>query len=223
MVWSDVQYIPPYSLLSKWMARHAVPGTTRLTPLYDDVLDVLKGLLQPIPVDAGWYQAEYPAIEDYLARSPAETPKSHFRKHGYFEGRRPFAPGWLGLTDPFPFARVQTRLPIIPAQGRLQVDIERNDFLGIVTDVLMAVPVDQSWYRATYPDAAHEMLPSAARYYATRGYFKGHLPFDMSVEPDWYISRYEHVRNALSRGVVKSAQDHFHHSGYQEGCRPAPP
>jgi hypothetical protein len=226
-VFADMRYVPPYTMLSKWMDRYVVADTTRLSLLYDDVLDVLKGFLREIPVNDDWYKAEYPAVADYLGRMPAETPQSHFQKHGYFEGRRPFAAGWRDLTDPVPFAQLKTRLRIIPTRGRLRVDIERDDFVAIVKNMLLAIPIDQSWYRTRYPEAAKAVdngtFPSVAHHYAEQGYFEGRLPFDIPVDADWYISRYGHVRIGLERGVAKSAQDHFIRLGYNEGCRPTPP
>lgn len=221
-----MRYVPPFAALEKWMAGHIATGTGRLAPAYDDVLDVLKEFLQAIPVDGDWYQAEYPAIRDYLARMPDESPASHFAKHGYFEARKPFAPGWRGLTAPAPFAHLKTRLRVFPARGRLRVDIARDEFLAVINTLLISVPVDQAWYRATYPDAARLIddgtFSSVAGHYAERGFSEGRLPFDPEVDEDWYISRYDHVRTGLERGVARSAQEHFIRVGYKEGCRPTP-
>jgi hypothetical protein len=225
---SDImRYVPPCSLLEKWMTRSVSPDSARLTPAYDDVLDVLKAFLQAIPVDADWYKAEYPAVADFLLRSPFHTATSHFQKHGYFEGRRPFAPGWRGLVAPVPFAQLKTSLRINPARGRLRADIARDDFLSLIKTILTAVPVDEAWYRATYRKAAKGIedgrFASAIDHYAKQGYFDGCLPFDIAVDDEWYASRYDHVMTGLQRGVAKSAQDHFIRVGYTEGCRPTPP
>jgi len=222
-----MRYVPPHAVLGKWMNRHAVAGTTRLKPPYDDMLDVLKGFLLTIPVDDDWYKAQYPAVADFLVRMTTETPGSHFQKHGYFEGRRPFAPGWNGLTDLVPFAQLKTRLRIIPHRGRLTVDIEHDDFIEIIKNMLLAVPIDESWYCATFVDAAKSIedatFRSAAHHYAERGYFLGRFPFDITVDEAWYLSRYDHAKTGLERGVAKSVQDHFMRVGYNEGCRPTPP
>jgi hypothetical protein len=227
MIPYNLRYVPPYALLKKWTARFGIPGTDRLTMPYDDVLDVLKGLLLAVPVDEEWYPAEYPAIREYLVRSPTETPASHFRKHGYFEGRKPFAPTWRDLTEPVSFRQLRTRLQIIPTRGRLRVDIAHDDFLGILKSVLIAVPVDQPWYCATYPDVAKAIedgtFPLAADHYAQLGYFEGRFPFDIIVDEEWYVTRYDHVRTGLERGVAADARDHFMKVGYNEGCRPTPP
>jgi len=222
-----MRYIPPFTVLKRWIAGCAVADSTRLMPTYDDVLDVLKKFLEAVPVDDDWYVLQYPAVGDFLARTPAESAASHFHKHGYFEGRKPFAPGWCGLTAPVPFAQSCISLRLTPTRGRLQADIARDDFLDLVKNILKAVPVDESWYRATYRNAAKAIddgtFLSVAEHYAERGYFDGCLPFNMIVDEDWYVSRYNHVRTGLERGVATSVQDHFMRLGYNEGCRPAPP
>jgi hypothetical protein len=222
-----MRYVPPCSVLEKWMARCLSADGARLTLTYDDVLDVFRGFLQAVPVDENWYTGEYPAISGFLTRSPSHTATSHFQKHGYFEGREPFAPGWRGLTAPVPFAQLKTSLRIRPTRGHLRVDIAREDFLRLIKTILIAVPVDEAWYRATYPVVAKVIddgeFPSARSHYAERGYFDNRLPFDIVVDEEWYVSRYEHVRTGLDLGVARSAQDHFIRLGYTEGCRPTPP
>ena len=213
--------------MKTWMASCAADGTTSLKPTFDDVLDVLKALLTAVPVDEDWYKATYAAVADFVTRSPAETATLHFRKHGYFEGRKPFAPGWRGLTAPVAFAELKTRLPVNPRRGRLLVTIERVEFIRLVKTILRAVPVDEAWYRNTYPAAAKMIdggtFRSATEHFAEQGYFDGWLPFDIIVDDEWYVARYDHVRTGLQRGVARSAKDHFLQVGYHEGCRPTPP
>jgi hypothetical protein len=222
-----MRYIPPCSVLEKWLAGVTAADSARLSPTYDDVLDVLKGFLQAIPVDEDWYKAKYPGILAFLARSPEHTATSHFQKHGYFERREPFAPGWRGLTAPVPFAQLRTVLRLSPTRGHLRADIARDDFIALIKAILLAVPIDEAWYRATYPRAekaiADGTFPSLVHHYAEQGYFDGYLPFDMEVDDEWYASRYDHVRIGLQRGVARSAREHFLRIGYSEGCRPAPP
>jgi hypothetical protein len=222
-----MRYVPPFAALKTWITRHAAADNTRLAPAYDDVLDVLKKFLEAVPVDEDWYMAEYPAICRFVERTPTESVASHFHKHGYFEGRRPFAPGWHDLTEPVPFAQSYDRLRIVPMLGRLRVDIARDDFLALIKNILVAVPVDDPWYCAAYPKAAKKIdngtYSSAAEHYVERGYFDGCLPFDIIVDEEWYISRYSHVKTGLEHGVATSGRDHFMRVGYSEGCRPAPP
>jgi hypothetical protein len=205
----------------------SAPGAQRLSPQYDDILDVLKSLLRAVPVDEHWYKAQYPGVADFIARTPTETPSTHYQKHGYFERRRPFAPGWRGISDPVPFTEIQSRLRVVPARGRLLVDISRDEMLAIANDILRAVPVDETWYRVTYPKAAADVdqgrLASVTDHYITAGFSSGYLPSDPTVNEAWYVSRYDHVRNGIERGLAKTPKQHFIRIGYREGCRPTPP
>jgi hypothetical protein len=222
-----MRYVPPFTTMEKWMAGCAVAGSTRLVVTYDDVLDILKGFLAAIPVDEVWYCAQYPAVADYVGRVAGETATTHFRKHGYFEGRKPFEPGWRGLTEPVRFTELTPCLGVSPRHGRLMIDIERDEFINVIKKVLKAVPVDEAWYFANYPKTAalikNGTFSSGIEHYAELGYFHGQLPFDIAVDDGWYTSRYDHVRIGLERGVAGSAKDHFIRLGYSEGCRPAPP
>jgi hypothetical protein len=222
-----MRYVPPYTTLCKWMDSCVTAGRGHLTFSYDDILDVFRGFLLVVPVDEDWYKAEYPAILEFLVQMPTETAASHFRKHGYFEGRKPFPPSSQDRTAPVPFDELQNRLRIIPALGRLTIEIARDDLVKLIKALLRAVPVDAEWYRANYPDVAKTidsgMLASAADHYVEWGYFEGRIPFDIAVDSDWYMIRYDYVRTELERGVVGSAQDHFIRVGYKQGCRPTPP
>ncbi len=219
--------VPPYALMNQWLAARAKPGTTLVSLLYDDVVDVVTGLIAVIPVDEDWYLTTYPAVARSVLALPDETPASHYRKHGYFDRREPFAPGWRGLRRPLPFIELKARLKPIVARGRLHVEIERSDFLDVVRAILRSVQVDEAWYCKAYPEADAAIrsaeVSSAAEHYARTGYFQGFFPTAVAVDEDWYTSRYAHVRTGLQNGVATSALDHFTRIGYAEGCRPAPP
>ncbi len=124
-------------------------------------------------------------------------------------------------------AKSYARLRIVPTLGRLRVDIAPDDFLALIGNILIGVPVDDPWYRVTYPEAAKEIdngtYSSAAEHYVEQGFFDGCLPFDITVDDEWYISHYAHVKKGLDLGVASSARDHFMRLGYHEGCRPAAP
>ncbi len=210
--------------MDRWLRSCTVSGSSRLRCAYDDVLDVMRELIAVVPVDEEWYLAEYPSITGYTAAT-GETAAVHFHKHGYFEGREPFAPGWNGHQGPTSFLQLKTAFRPFPARGRLFVEIEREAFLEIVKSILRLVPVDDAWYRETYaralrgPEARGYL--SAFDHYVERGYFEGFLPADVAVDETWYVARYDHVRNGLASGVAVSAKDHFLRIGYGEGCRPA--
>ncbi len=202
-----------------------MPGSYRVRFGYDDVLDVMRGLLIVVPVQEDWYHATYPNLADYCARFH-ETATTHFRKHGYFEGRQPFPPGWQGLQQPPSFLELKTAFRTFVTRGRVQVEIQRGAFLALVKRVLRLVPVDENWYCTVYPDAAETIRSgqfiSAHDHFVTCGYFVGLLPSDPGVDEDWYVARYPHVRNGLAAGVATSATDHFFRIGYGEGCQPTP-
>jgi hypothetical protein len=201
-----MRHVPSYTALRRGMDGCVVAGTARLTAPYDDFIDVLRGFLLAIPVDESWYEAQYPAISEFLARTPTETASSHFRKHGYFEGRKPFAPDWCGQIEPAPFGELQSLFQVTPTRGRLRIDIVRDDLIQFIKKLLTSVPVDEAWYRATYPKVAKAIddgiLPSAAEHYVASGYFDGLVPFDISIDTDWYITRYGPVRTELAQGAA---------------------
>jgi hypothetical protein len=219
-------FVPAFQMVRAWMDSCGGGTGTDLRPAYDDVLDVFRALLGGVPVDEDWYKGEYPAISESIARKTVESAAAHYRNHGHFEGRRPFAPGWRHLESPVPFCETQTRLAIAPARGRVFAHVEREVFVSLIKNIIRAVAVDAEWYCRAYP-AASEMIrsgrfASASDHYVQVGYFEGKLPFEITVDEDWYISRYKHVRNGIALGRATSAKDHFLRIGYGEGCRPVP-
>jgi len=219
--------VPSFALMDRWLRACAVPGTTRVRPTYDDLLDVLRAMIAMVPVHEEWYLAQYPEVAGYMKRLSGETATSHFHKHGYFNGRMPFADGWQGLRAPVRFKELRQNLRIVPARGTLYAEMEREDFLGMVRIILRNVSVDERWYLTAYPAVAQDIealgCGTVTEHYATTGYFKGWLPVDLDVDADWYVARYAHVRNGLAAGVASSAKDHFLRIGYGEGCRPTRP
>jgi hypothetical protein len=222
-----MHHVPPYAALQRWMDCQALADSARLTPAYDDVLDVLSGYLRPVPVDEDWYRSEYPAVRSFLAHAPEHTVALHFQKHGYFERRLPFASGWQGRTAPPPFARLKAKMRLFPRRGQLRVGIECDAFLDWIKAILQAVPVDEAWYRATYPKAAREidagLFMSISDHYAGRGYFENCLPRDCAVDERWYLATYATARQARENGQIASAKEHFMRVGYAQGhrCMPA--
>ena len=134
--------IPPFALLDRWLARSAADSAVLLNFHYDDVLEVLSRLLLGVAVDETWYRAEYPAVLEFVALSPDETVSSHFRRHGYFEGRKPFADRWLGRRAPPPFAALKVKMRLSIKRGHLDVRIERDAFMEFVGQILGAMSVD---------------------------------------------------------------------------------
>jgi hypothetical protein len=222
-----MRYIPPFSSIQRWTTCCSDDGYDAIVSVtYDDLLDVIGALLQAIPVDEGWYISEYPGVTNFIKHNPGNSAASHFRKHGYFEGRRPFAAGWRDFVDPVPFAELKQFFPIMPIRGHLHIRIERANFISLLKAILKSVPTDEGWYRTAYPAAAKAIdngkFANASHHYVEAGYFEGQLPFEIVVDADWYVARYEHVRTGIERGIASSPQEHFLREGYREGCRPVP-
>ncbi|MBS0639920.1 MAG: hypothetical protein JSS43_08620 [Proteobacteria bacterium] len=221
-------YVPPHTLLIKWLDRqHELPGG-RLSILYDDLLDVIKAFISALPVDESWYLARYPAVADFVTRSSTTTARSHYVNHGYFEGRHPFATGWNGYSEPVAFEHLKPLLRIRHQRGRLYAEVSREDVLALIRRLLAAIPVDPSWYFASKPVppaalGAGDARAAASDHFATVGYFLGQLSSDITVDEDWYVNRYAHVREGMSQGLATSAKDHFLKLGYEEACRPTAP
>jgi hypothetical protein len=217
-------YVPPCDLLMRWLDTCPCDRDGRLVMLYDDIVDVLKAFVGSIPVDEAWYLSKYPAVAELVRNVRTETASSHFRMHGYFEGRRPFAAGWNGYAEPVPFDRLKPRLRLTPTRDGLKAFVSRDDFIALIKQLLRAVPVDTEWYCQSYPIGRVGFeAPDRASHFAEVGYFKGWLPSDIEVDIEWYQRRYEHVRRGLELGLAVDAKDHFLKMGYREGCRPIPP
>jgi hypothetical protein len=101
---------------------------------------------------------------------------------------------------------------------------------GVITDViklfLQSVDVDETWYRARYPDVAaaidEGLFKSAKHHFIDSGYFEGRLPGEMAVEEDWYLSAYPDVSEGVKDRLFSSGGEHFKLYGYDEGRLPSP-
>ncbi len=45
----------------------------------------------------------------------------------------------------------------------------------------------------------------------------------VEIDEAWYLAQYPHLADALKDGLIKSARNHFIHSGYFEGRLPSAP
>lgn len=81
-----------------------------------------------------------------------------------------------------PFSMMGEWLNRSAPEGSRQLEMKYDDFLDIVRHVLVAIPVDEDWYRATYPGVAAEIAAgtyvSAAHHFALHGYFEDRRPFE---------------------------------------------
>jgi hypothetical protein len=208
--------------MDRWLQQYAISGSDQLDMPYMYYLAMLRRFIEPVPVDEAWYRQTYPGVAQAVDRGVFRSVVQHFLVHGYFEGRRPYAPE---RTPPLvPFAEIRAATPVRPTRDGLRVRLPREMLMGIVRRLLEAVPVDEAWYRQTYPGVAAAIsagnFASAARHFVLYGYQEGRWPFPIPVEEDWYFTRYPDVPHAIAAGHAKSAQDHFWRFGYREGRIP---
>jgi|GEM_PF-530650 len=218
-------YIVPFPLIDKWLNGASLPESSTVRFGFESYIPFLRRLLEPVPVDEQWYCSAYPGVAQAISRGVFRSSAHHFLAHGYFEGRLPFAADRDDLRQPPSFAEIRALTHVHPARDGLYVQMERAALMGIVRRLLLAVPVDEAWYRKTYQgvDRAIERggFASAAAHYAEYGYTECRWPFEMIVDEAWYRSRYPDVAPLIAAGTVASAQAHFWRFGYREGRFPA--
>jgi len=175
-------------------------------------------------VDEAWYRATYPGIGHAVDRGIFRSAHHHFLAHGYFENRASCAANHTELRSPVPFAEIRALTPVHPKRDGLHVRLSWDELMGIVELLLQSVPVDEAWYRETYPSVdaaiAEGRMESAARHFVKHGYREGNWPFAMVVDEHWYLARYRDVAKAVAAGQVASGQEHFLRAGYGEGRFP---
>jgi hypothetical protein len=85
------RYIPPFDLLKKrFLIANSADAKSVASIHFEDLLDVIRLLLQVVEVDEQWYLKTYPDIADAIEAGVISSAKSHFIENGYFEGRLPF-------------------------------------------------------------------------------------------------------------------------------------
>jgi hypothetical protein len=123
-----------------------------------------------------------------------------------------------------PFSALKNDIKLVSLKGQLKVDLTYDEFLAILRQVLQAAPVDEAWYRTTYPDVAEAVdagtYKSCKQHFVANGYLEGRRPFDVTVDEAWYLSAYPDVKEGIAEGLFASAQEHFSRHGYEEGRRP---
>lgn len=124
-----------------------------------------------------------------------------------------------------PFSVLKNSIKLLSVKGQLKVDMSYDELLDFVKKFLQAVPIDENWYRTTYPDVAEAIKAgayrSAKQHFVEHGYFEGRRPFELEVDETWYMSHYPDIETSVQSGTVTSARDHFMRHGYEEGRMPA--
>lgn len=124
-----------------------------------------------------------------------------------------------------PFSALKSSMKLLSMKGQLKVDMNYDEFLDLVKKFLLAVPIDEQWYRTTYPDVAEAIkagaYKSARQHFVDHGYFEGRRPFELEMDEAWYLKQYPDIEQAVKNGDVESARDHFVRLGYEEGRMPS--
>jgi len=82
-------YILPFATLKSKLRLLSVRGQLKLDITYDDFLDVVRQLLEAVPVDEAWYRDHYPDVAEAIDAGTYRSARHHFVTHGYLEGRQP--------------------------------------------------------------------------------------------------------------------------------------
>jgi hypothetical protein len=125
-----------------------------------------------------------------------------------------------------PFAALKNHLRLLSVKGQLKVDMNYDELLEILKRMLLAVEVDEEWYRSNYSDVDDAIkagaYKTAKQHFIENGYFEGRMPFPLQIDEQWYLGTYDDVKSGVEQGTITSAHDHFLSHGYMEGRLPAP-
>jgi len=123
-----------------------------------------------------------------------------------------------------PYSQLREKITINPSKDGLAAKIKLDDIENFIRHLLFAIPVNENWYRKTYPDIDQAieqgLIASGREHFIRDGYFEGRRPFAMTVDEDWYLSTYEDIASAVAARVFPSAKEHFASHGYEEGRLP---
>jgi hypothetical protein len=220
-----LRYIVPFPRLSLWIDQRADPQTGTIDMPYFDYIGLIRRLIEPVFVDETHYRQTYPSVAEDIARGATPSAAHHYLSHGYFENRTPFAPDRKDLRTPVPFREFRAQTKVRPDRRGLRALTSRTELMSVVHRLVASVPVDEVYYRATYPGVAQAIdrgdFPSAAAHFSEYGYSEARFPFPMPVDEAFYLARYPDVRALIDEGHARSAQEHFWAHGYREGRFPA--
>lgn len=125
-----------------------------------------------------------------------------------------------------PYELVRTRLGF-DGREHAKAEVTIDQMERALRLLLPAVPVDEPWYRRTYPDVADAidagLFKSAHDHFVQNGWFEGRRPYEIEVDEDWYLANYDDVAEGVETGEIVSAAEHFYQHGYKEGRLPQQP
>jgi hypothetical protein len=124
-----------------------------------------------------------------------------------------------------PFKGIIDRLGLHALRNGGDALVNSSDVLGAIKMLLLAVDVDEDWYRQTYPDVdeaiGQKVYASARQHFVEHGYFEGRRPAELAVDEDWYIAHYSDVALGIDSKEIESASEHYNRHGYAEGRMPS--
>ncbi len=85
-----MKYLVPFSALKHLVRLLSVKGQLKVDMNYDELLEIIKKLLQAIEIDEQWYREKYSDVDEAIRAGTYRNAKQHFVENGYFEGRMPF-------------------------------------------------------------------------------------------------------------------------------------
>jgi hypothetical protein len=123
-----------------------------------------------------------------------------------------------------PFSKLKDSFRVVSVGGQLKVDMNYDELVEMIKKLLQAVPVDDAWYRASYPDVAEAIDAGAYRnakhHFVDYGYFEGRRPFEPEIDEAWYLKNNPDIKKGVEDGSIASAAKHFIEHGYDEGRLP---
>ena len=104
------------------------------------------------------------------------------------------------------------------------IELTREQMFTLIRTLLDFAPIDEAWYRKTYPDVeqaiASGVTKSGKTHFVTNGYFEGRHHGPIKVDEEFYLSKYPDVAEGIKFGEITSAQEHFDQHGFIEGRLP---
>jgi hypothetical protein len=101
--------------------------------------------------------------------------------------------------------------------------VDQEGFKAFMREVLLAMPFDEAWYLARYPDVAEVVAKgktTARDHYVEFGYYEGRLPGLNGFDGAAYCRAYPDLAHLLSHPESTDlASVHFVEYGYREGRR----
>jgi hypothetical protein len=85
-------YLVPFSVVSRSLNLGSPPFDSDQRIAVNDVMAVLRTVIQAVPVDETWYRSAYGDVDLAIKAGEIKSARRHFIDNGYFEGRWPTEP-----------------------------------------------------------------------------------------------------------------------------------